>query len=129
MWLQFDLNPVIVLYGRGAGRGLAPTHSLLIHVTVVYYMVRTIYNRIHICYSFPIVINMRAGFNHNQWLICITRGLTGGAEVIQRLNHFAQPLVPCAMCPDAEAVRGWRALNRPTVCTGARLCTGLSFYA
>jgi hypothetical protein len=29
------------------------------------------------------------------------------------------------MCPRAEAVRGWRALNRPTVCTGTWLCMEL----
>jgi hypothetical protein len=46
------------------------------------------------------------------------------------LNHFySLSVVLCAMCPRAEAVRGWRTLNCPTVCTIARLHTGLSFYA
>jgi hypothetical protein len=36
----------------------------------------------------------------------------------KRTNHlFAQPLVACAIRPGAEAVRGWRCLNRPTICT------------
>jgi hypothetical protein len=54
-----------------------------------------------------------------------------GAGVIRldnELNHFsAKHEVACAIRPGAEAVRGWRTLNRPTVCTGARLRTGLVF--
>jgi hypothetical protein len=61
----------------------------------------------------------------------------GARELVPRVSngynefnhHFAKPTVACAMCPSAEAVRGWCALNRSTVCTGARLRTGLSFYA
>jgi hypothetical protein len=80
---------------------------------------------------------MRAGFEPYPKFKCAC-GLTGGLTA-RELYHwhgsnelntfFAQPLVLCAMCPSAEAVRGWRALNRPTVCTNARLRTRLSFYA
>jgi hypothetical protein len=49
--------------------------------------------------------------------------------VLKRTNHFFKARGHMPICPGAEAVRGWRALNRPTVCTGARLRTGLSFYA
>jgi hypothetical protein len=67
--------------------------------------------------------------------MCITRGLTGGirgAEVIlldNELNHFsAKHEVACAIFPGVEAVRGWHALNHPTVCISVRLRTGLGFY-
>jgi hypothetical protein len=46
----------------------------------------------------------------------------------KRLNHFfAQPLVTCAIRPGAEAVRGWHALNRPTVCTVGAVAPGAGF--
>jgi hypothetical protein len=36
----------------------------------------------------------------------------------KRTNHlFSQPLVSCTIRPSAEAVRGWRCLNRPMVFT------------
>jgi hypothetical protein len=67
--------------------------------------------------------------------MCITRGLTSGirgAGVIRldnELNHFSvKHEVACTIHPGTEAVRGWCALNRPMVCTNARLCTGLGFY-
>jgi hypothetical protein len=64
-------------------------------------------------------------------ILNVARGLE--RELVIRFrngpNHLPKCAVLCAMCPSAEAVRGWRALNRPTVCTGARLRTGLSFYA
>jgi hypothetical protein len=57
-------------------------------------------------------------------------GARGQFQRLERLNQLLPySVVLCAMCPDAEAVRGWHALNRSTVCTGARLRTGLSFYA
>jgi hypothetical protein len=31
------------------------------------------------------------------------------------------------MCPGAEVVRGWRALNRPTVCTVGTVAPGAGF--
>jgi hypothetical protein len=86
-----------------------------------------IWARICICYGLYIEICTRC-LNSNQWLIRIPCGLTNSTGVIpfERLNQFLRPAkVLCAMCPSAEAVRGWRALNRPTVCTDARLCTGL----
>ena len=35
--------------------------------------------------------------------------------------------VTCAIHPGAEAVRGWRALNRPTVCTVGTVAPGAGF--
>ena len=32
-----------------------------------------------------------------------------------------------AICPGAEAVRGWRRLNRPTVCTDGAVAPGAGF--
>jgi hypothetical protein len=49
---------------------------------------------------------------------------------LERLNSFLRPAFGLmAMWPSAEAVRGWRRPNRSTVWTGARLRTGLGFYA
>jgi hypothetical protein len=46
----------------------------------------------------------------------------------KRNNHlFSQPLVACAIRPGAEAVRGWRCLNHPTVCTVGAVAPGASF--
>jgi hypothetical protein len=48
--------------------------------------------------------------------------------VVQRTNHpFAKTTVICAIRPGAEAVRGWRALNRPTVCTVGAVAPGAGF--
>jgi hypothetical protein len=32
-----------------------------------------------------------------------------------------------AICPGAEAVRGWRCLNRPTICTVGTVAPGAGF--
>jgi hypothetical protein len=53
-------------------------------------------------------------------------GYTVGA--VQRTNHpFAKTTVICAICPGAEAVRGWRALNRPMVCIIGVVAPGAGF--
>jgi hypothetical protein len=53
-------------------------------------------------------------------------GYTVGA--VQRTNHpFARTTVIYAIRPGAEAVRGWRALNRPTVCTVGAVAPGAGF--
>ena len=35
--------------------------------------------------------------------------------------------VTCAICPGAEAVRGWRALNHSTVCIVGTVAPGAGF--
>jgi hypothetical protein len=40
---------------------------------------------------------------------------------------FIQARGHMAICPGAEAVRGWRALNRPTVCTVGAVAPGAGF--
>jgi hypothetical protein len=42
-------------------------------------------------------------------------------------HHFSNPTVICAIRPGAEAVRGWRALNRSTVCTVGAIAPGAGF--
>jgi hypothetical protein len=36
-------------------------------------------------------------------------------------------MVACAIHPGAKVVRGWRALNRPTVCTVGAIAPGAGF--
>jgi hypothetical protein len=42
-------------------------------------------------------------------------------------TFYAKREVTCAIRPGAEAVRGWRALNRPTVCTVGAVAPGAGF--
>jgi hypothetical protein len=54
----------------------------------------------------------------------------GGYTVgtVQRTNHpFAKTTVICAICPGAEAVRGWHALNRSMICTVGTVAPGAGF--
>jgi hypothetical protein len=44
------------------------------------------------------------------------------------INHFVpKHAVLCTIRPGAEAVRGWRALNRSTVCTVGAVAPGAGF--
>jgi hypothetical protein len=75
-----------------------------------------------------VLCNIYTGLN----IVCVMRtvmylrGISTVCTVFKWNNHFVtKPAVACAHVPSTEAVRGWRRPNRPTVCTGARLCTGL----
>jgi hypothetical protein len=48
-------------------------------------------------------------------------------RLCNQLTTFCQNTVTCAIRPGAEAVRGWRALNRPTVCTVGAVAPGAGF--
>jgi hypothetical protein len=51
-----------------------------------------------------------------------------GVPTVVTVNHlYALRAVLCATCPGAEAVRGWRHLNRPTVCTVGAVAPGAGF--
>jgi hypothetical protein len=70
---------------------------------------------------------VRAGVVIRMSLYCICAGVIPLAR-FKRTNHlFAQPLVACAIRPGAEAVRGWRRLNHPTVCTVGTVAPGAGF--
>jgi hypothetical protein len=77
---------------------------------------------------------MHAGFEPYPKFKCVC-GLAGGLTVgviplawFKRTNHlFSQPLVACAIHPGAEAVRGWRRLNHPMVCTIGAVAFGARF--
>ena len=48
--------------------------------------------------------------------------------VIQRSNHLFRPAHShMTICPSAEAVRGWRHLNHPMVCTVGAVAPGARF--
>jgi hypothetical protein len=54
--------------------------------------------------------------------------ICGALVVVKRINHLlAKSAVICAIRPGAEAVRGWRALNRSTVCTVGAVAPGAGF--
>jgi hypothetical protein len=55
-------------------------------------------------------------------------GARGSFNSCVTVNHlFSKHTVLCAIRPGAEAVRGWRALNRSTVCTVGAVAPGAGF--
>jgi hypothetical protein len=51
-----------------------------------------------------------------------------GFHGFKTVNHLlSKRKVTCAIRPGAEAVRGWRALNRSTVCTVGAVAPGAGF--
>ena len=61
------------------------------------------------------------------WHMTLIRSV-GGYTCCNSSNHlFAKHTVICAIRPGAEAVRGWRALNRSMVCTFGMVAPGAGF--
>jgi hypothetical protein len=128
---------------RGVGPGISPDPWL--YETYIYD--RSIYIKARIYGAHSFILHCICNTLHcNVFIICLLcfawglkprpaylnwRGFFKRKFVrLERLNSFLRPAFGLmAMWPSAEAVRGWRFPNRSTVWTGARLRTGLGFYA
>jgi hypothetical protein len=81
----------------------------------------------YICIYIPLCIS--AGLKHNPWVLLYNQwyNMRGSSNGYGGLTTFINARGHMAIRPGAEAVRGWRALNRPTVCTVGAVAPGAGF--